>query len=305
MRIAYLIEAHTDIERLVSLCDALLLSGDVFIHVDKKTRDKNFWGILNRYQYSHDRVTVLKQRHYVAWAGYSQVECFHSLLQVALASSVRYERFLLLSGLDFPVWSPQRIEDFFEKNKTKEFVCGYDISNCGDWSQLHKIVDYHFFRDIPLPHKSFLRRAIIGGARIILKNLGFSRKPYLSTESGTWDVYFGSSWIGITRPCAEYLDEKLKDKQIRGYFKTVYAPDELCVPTIVMNSKFRTNAIKVDKLSFQGVTPLHYLNYVGSIWSYDEQDFDDIVKSGKMFVRKVISGKSEKLVELIKSSWQA
>lgn len=118
-----------------------------------------------------------------------------------------------------------------------------------------------------------------------------------------WNVYFGSEWIGVTRPCAEYLDEKLKDKDIRAYFKTVYAPDELCVPTVVMNSKFRRNAIKVDNLSFQGVTPLHYLNYVGSIWIYDENDFDDIVGSGKMFVRKVISGKSEKLIDLIKNTW--
>lgn len=80
VNIAYLVEAHTDIEQLVRLCDALLLSGDVFVHVDKKTRDKNFWKILNRYQFNHDRVTVLHHQHYVAWAGYSQVECFQSLL---------------------------------------------------------------------------------------------------------------------------------------------------------------------------------------------------------------------------------
>ena len=36
VNIAYLVEAHTDIEQLVRLCDALLLSGDVFVHVDKK-----------------------------------------------------------------------------------------------------------------------------------------------------------------------------------------------------------------------------------------------------------------------------
>ena len=39
INIAYLIEAHTDIERFVCLCDALILSGDVFVHVDKKTKD--------------------------------------------------------------------------------------------------------------------------------------------------------------------------------------------------------------------------------------------------------------------------
>lgn len=39
IKIAYLIEAHTDINRLIDLCEALILSGDVFIHIDKKNKD--------------------------------------------------------------------------------------------------------------------------------------------------------------------------------------------------------------------------------------------------------------------------
>lgn len=303
VKIAYLVEAHTDIDRLLCLCDALLLSGDIFIHVDKKTQDKDFWKLLNGYQSSQKRVTVLTSRHYVAWGGYSQVECFHSLLQEALASSVQYDRFLLLSGLDFPVWKPQMIKDFFEENKIKEFVCGYEISNCGDWKQLHKIVNYHFFRDIHLPQKSLLRRAILWASRTILSKLRIHRNPYLNIGNDTWNIYYGSSWIGVTRQCAEYIDEILNDKQFKSYFKTTYAPDELCVPTIVFNSRFRSNAMAGDKLSFKELTPLHYLNYIDCIWSYDENDFDEIVGSGKMFVRKVISGKSEKLVDLIKATW--
>lgn len=42
MKIAYLIEAHTDINRLIDLCEALTLSGDVFIHIDKKNKDHVF-----------------------------------------------------------------------------------------------------------------------------------------------------------------------------------------------------------------------------------------------------------------------
>lgn len=304
VKIAYLIEAHTDINRLVSLCDALILSGDVFIHVDKKTKDASFWNILNRYELEHSQVVVLKKRHYVAWAGFSQVECFESLLSVALNSKTTYDRFLLLSGLDFPVWSPKRIREFFENNTDKEFVCGYNISECKFDYQLRKIKYYHFFRDVPLPHKSLLRRGIIGGAMLLLKHLGFRRKPYLKYNGDMLPVYFGSQWISVSRYCAEYLRIKLKDKHIVRYFKTVYAPDELCVPTLVMNSEFRDKAIPVDKLTFQGVTPLHYLNYEDCIWSYDENDYDAIVSSGKMFVRKVVSGKSEKLVEMIKDSWQ-
>ena len=185
-------------------------------------------------------------------------------------------------------------------HRQQEYVCGYDISVCQDDSQLHKIKNYHFFRDIPLPHKSLLRRAIIGGTMLVLKRLGFHRKPFFK-DHGKWNhVYFGSQWIGVSRSCAEYLMQRLNDKSIVSYFKTLYAPDELCVPTLVMNSRFREYAIEVTELSFKAVTPLHYLNYEGYIWSYDENDYDAIMNSGKMFVRKVVSGKSERLVEMIK-----
>lgn len=139
---------------------------------------------------------------------------------------------------------------------------------------------------------------------ILLKCLGFKRKPFLRDNGDLLPVYFGSQWISVTRSCAEYLQRKLQNKDIVRFFKTVYAPDELCVPTLVMNSEFRDKAILVDKLTFQGVTPLHYLNYEDCIWSYDENDYDAIINSGKMFVRKVVSGKSEKLIEMIKDSWQ-
>ena len=37
IKIAYLIEAHTDIDRLISLCEALKESGDIYIHIDMKS----------------------------------------------------------------------------------------------------------------------------------------------------------------------------------------------------------------------------------------------------------------------------
>lgn len=69
--------------------------------------------------------------------------------------------------------------------------------------------------------------------------------------------------------------------------------------TIVMNSVFRKHAIEINVNNFNKLTPLHYLNYRGYIYSYDENDYDKIMSSGKIFVRKLVSGKSEKLIEMI------
>lgn len=304
MNIAYMIEAHTDAEQLVRLCSALQLSGDIFIHVDKKTKSIDFWNTINDYVKNNHGIKILGKRHFVAWGGYSQVECFRSLLAEVLRGEKKYDRILLLSGLDYPIFSPSQINSFFEENKTKEYVCGYNISECGYDFQLRKIKYYHFFRDIPLPHKSIVRRTIIGGSMLLLKYLGIRRKPYLMMGGKRWDVYFGSSWIGITKECGEYILRQLEtNKELTKFFSSTYAPDEMCVPTIVMNSPFAINAINVTEMSFKAVTPLHYLNYEECIWSYDENDYDTLIASRKMFVRKTISGKSEKLICMINKSW--
>lgn len=99
VNVAYLIEAHIDVNRLIGLCEALILSGDVFIHVDKKTKDKTFWDRLTAYNETHPQVKVLIHRKYVAWAGFSQVEAFKLLL------GGHYHMIKLMTGLSCcPDW---------------------------------------------------------------------------------------------------------------------------------------------------------------------------------------------------------
>lgn len=69
IKIAYLIEAHTDAEQLVRLCSALQLSGDIFIHIDKKTKSIDFWNTINDYVKNNHCVKILGKRHFVAWGG--------------------------------------------------------------------------------------------------------------------------------------------------------------------------------------------------------------------------------------------
>lgn len=303
MKIAFLVAAHTDIEQLKRLSKSLLKNGDVYIHIDAKV--KNITDFINQLTFNTlsysqgNKIIFLKNRVSVAWGGYSQIKCQSLLFQQALNSSQKYERFVYLSGLDYPIYSPKEIQTYFEKYPDTEFVCGYNISKSKNRTQLNRIQLYHFFRDIPLPHKSFIRRCLIGGTKLALKYLGFRRKPYLNINGQNWDIYYGSQWIGVTRQCAQYIMECLNNKYISGYFSTTYAPDELCIPTIVHNSPFKDKALAKSNLDFQEITPLHYLNYTDCIWTYDEHDFNTIVSSNKMFVRKLVSGKSEKLIDLL------
>jgi hypothetical protein len=196
----------------------------------------------------------------------------------------------------------KKFEEFFDVQKNKEFVCGWNLTKGGNKRQLKRVELYHFFRDIPFRHR-YLRLGVVAGTRVLLKIMGVRKAPYIRLRNGRKvDVFFGGQWSSLTYECAKnVLQEMQTNKRLVKYFKTSYAPDELLIPTIVFNSSYAQNAIPIpnEYNGLKNLTPLHYLNYTDCIWSYDESDFDTIMNSGKVFVRKVVSGKSEKLIDMI------
>lgn len=305
MKFAFWVEAHTDAYQIERLVKSLLEIGDVYIHIDAKTKDKSIKERLSEIKsYLHDSSQLsVYQCINVHWGGYSQVRCEKLLLQKAIIESGKdYDRVFILSGLDYLLYSPEKFRSFCEKHCNTEFVCGYNITKSNDQRQLSRIILYHYFRDIPLPHKSFLRRAIVGGCMLLLKYLGIRKHPYIVINGRYQNIYYGSNWVSLTGNCAKYvLGEMNTNKVLERYLSTAYAPDELIIPTIIFNSKFAANAILSSTPCFEHLTPLHYLHYTDHIWTYDEHDFADIMNSGKMFVRKLVSPKSNKLVEMIEN----
>lgn len=302
MKLAFLIAAHTDLDELIRLCEKLKSYGDTYVHVDIKVNEsymrtlkcsvKKMDGEFSTY--------ILEKRVYVTWGGYSQLYCQRLLLEAALNSNKDYDRLFYISGLDYPICSPKELDEYCLRNRDRELIKAYNIRNGCDKNLKSRVCLYHFFRDIHLPHKSFLRRAIIGGTKLLLKYIGLRKKAYVIIEDKKWDVFVSSQWVGMTMKCAEYVLENLyNNHKLISYFKTSYAPDELIVPTIIFNSDFKCKAYETNDPSFSGLAMLHYLNMTDHVWSYDEGDYYKIMESGKLFVRKVVSNKSEKLIDLI------
>jgi hypothetical protein len=303
MKIAFLILAHSDLDQLKRLCVKLVDYGHLYIHIDKKT-DKDFVRLLSLYIDSiglSGNVKIINNRVNVAWGGFSQVMALKNLMEVALdEKEPRYDRFFVISGLCYPLFSPPKMMSYCENNKNKEFMMAYNLSRGDDKIQKQRVALYHYFRDIPLPHKSVLRKAIIGGSKLLLKYLQIRKKPYLMINETRWDVYASSQWVGLTGNCCRYvLDQLNNNHNIARYFKTSYAPDEMVIATLIMNSDYREKAFHVDSYDFEKFSMLHYLHYTDHIWTYDEKDYEAMMESGKPFVRKLVSGKSEKLIEAI------
>lgn len=302
VNIAFLVAAHSDVKELLRLCQKLRSYGDAFIHVDVKANveymDKLHRGV--SMLTGNYNTYILANRLYVTWGGYSQLHAQEKLLECALTMDIRYDRFFYLSGLDYPLCSPDELQSFCQENVDKEFIRVYNITKGNNNYLTTKIKYYHFFRDIHLPQNSFFRRSIIVGTKHVLKTIGMKKNPFLYVNGVKWDVYQGSQWVGLTRSCAEYVLNQLKtNREVVKYFKTTYAPDEMVVPTIIMNSAFAREEYNLNKYNFSDLAYLHYLHYRNGMYTFDENDFEKLMTSGKLFARKFVSNKSERLINLI------
>ena len=245
-------------------------------------------------------MTIIPTRILVQWGGYSQCRYQKALIKACLDSGKDYDRIFFLSGLDYPYWSNQQILDFLESDSEKEYICGMSVTDCTyPYKIREKIIQYHYWRDLPLKN-SMLKRIFSGGARLIMKILPMRKKPYIIVDKKIVNVFMGSSWWCITGKCLEYIHCHIT-KEFENYFKTSFAPDEMMIQTIVFNSPFQDKALLHNGPypGLVGLTPLHLIDYNGSIKVFNDSDIDEIRKSDKMFIRKTRTGVSDKLLDII------
>ncbi|MDE5739945.1 MAG: conjugal transfer protein, partial [Bacteroidaceae bacterium] len=87
---------------------------------------------------------------------------------------------------------------------------------------------------------------------------------------------------------------------IRRYFVDSFGQAETLIQTIAFNSPQWASRCLLHQGEYPGLvalTPLHYIVYDPVIKVMDETDYDTLMDSGKMFARKLLSGKSDQLVK--------
>lgn len=304
MKLGFLILAHSDINQLKRLCSKLIDYGHLYIHVDKKTNSTYYRQLVDYVGQKGfcDNVTILKNRVNVFWGGYSMVRAIEALLVTALNDDQpKYDRLFLISGLCYPLFSYSQFLRFCEEKKNMLLFTAYNITQSDSKSQKQRVTLYHFFRDIKLPNSLF-RRGIIAGSRMLFKYLQLRKMPYLIVNGVKWDIYYSSTWVSLTDVCWRYvLDHLQHNTKLIRYLETASCPDEMVIPTIIMNSDYRKLAFECEAKGLENLSMLHYLHYTDHIWTYNEKDFETLIKSDKPFVRKLVSGKSEKLIKMINS----
>lgn len=304
MRIAYIITAYQDPAHLKRLIRALDAQADYFIHVDSRVDMDAFRAGLE----SGRNVEFCQTRFFVNWGSFAQVLSQKELLRCVMESGRSYDRVVCLSGSDYPIWSNSRIRDEYRLRPDAQFIMGYNVTRCAEPGHHERVAFHHFLRDVRVGSRR-MKRWMSGSSRLLLRGLstllGIRRREQVQLEGRWVDIYTGSDYWALTFECARHVyDRMCAETAMMKYFKYSYVPSEMCVQTIVFNSRFAGAAILVEG-KYRGLatlTPLHHLAYTDAIKVFDEAGLEELQGSGKMFFRKAQTGKSDTLLALIDRS---
>lgn len=296
MKIAYLIAAHNDAEHLARLVHSLQPQSEFFIHIDAAVPIEPFRQLLA----GSANVHFCDQRIRVEWGNISQVNYQIALLESYFRMGIDCDRLCFLSGLDYPLWSNRQMDNFWEQAGDREYIKGIDMTIQRDSiTQGYRL--YRPFMTLPLHNRRWKTRICVLG-RKVLSALRV-RKPLTFCIAGrTYRLHKGSSWWCITPKLAAWmLNEIHAHPELRTYFTTSFGPDETLWQTLAFHSPYASKALLQEKpyTTLADLTPLHYIHYHPVIKILTEEDWDILQQCGKMFCRKTVTGRSDRLLELI------
>ena len=282
---AYLILAHRNdylFNTLIELLDNE--NNDIYIHMDKKTKNINEELIKNKVKKSN---IYFVDRIKCNWGGFSLVKAELNLLKEATKNNYRY--YHLLSGQDLPIKSQNEIYDFFEKHKGKQFISFQD-----EKFKFEKRIKYYYpFQEI-LGRKSFktLYGRILSNTPIKLQNIfKLYRNKNISFQKG-------DQWFSITNDFAKYIIEN--EKKYKKIFKNTYCSDELFIQTILINSKY-INDLYSNEYNNSKVSTKRFIDWNrGTPYVWKKDDFNELISSEALYARKFDEKTDKEIINKIK-----
>lgn len=217
MKIAYLIVAHHQFNHLQRLIDGLNHDGArFFIHVDLKAAALP--------ELNGPVQFIVQQKVY--WAGFSQVEVSLRLMEAARQQG-EFDYFILLSGVDYPLKSNQRLLEKLhdERGEYINIMKGYQPTKPA--ARLEKYHWQKINRRKNTPAVKFMK-----ALEKLVYHLGVRKKVQVQP-------YVGSNWFALSAECVQYIFEFLKAHP--GYkkaFRYALCADESFFHTIIGNSPF-------------------------------------------------------------------
>lgn len=284
IKVAYLIVAYMDPEQLGRLAKRLNRNADVYIHINAKNDITPFRDIIKQAEKEQKKkIYFAKKRYSVSWGGYSILSATFQLIEDALENK-KYDRFVLLTGLDYPIKKDEEIFALFEENPKKEYL-HVELAKGERLSQLY----YTDILDCKWLHYAYYIR------NLILKKLEIRlKKDYLVIDNKKAHYYGIAPKWAITGNAAQYLLKCFKAKsKVNKRFQKLYAPDDFYVGTLLMNSEFREHVVSKELFD------IHFLPNNAGVRVLNESNYEELRSSECLYAKKFQSNASEKLIEML------
>lgn len=280
-RQAFLITAYKDPVQLMRLIEKAK-DFYIYVHVDKNCIQA-FGKVIKTYE-ENPRVIIVSKYH-VSWGGYNHLQSVVYLMNLARNNPhVKYIH--VLSGQDYPICPIRDHFSKFEDAKTIYMTCRSlfgtnDIIVVRRYERLHLLAPF-------LALRSNLYNKLD-------KYFSFSRKRIGGVEIK--DLYKGMIWASMPMDVCKYVCmyvSKGRGRRLYRALRYCEIPEEVFFQTIVMNSEYK-DVVVADNLRYT----LWFEKNGSSPGVLDESDYEDIMKSNAVFARKIDSGISNRLIELI------
>lgn len=293
---AYLIMAHNNfyiLEKLLKLLDDS--RNDIFLHIDKKVKDFDFYYYKKLIRYSN---IIFIERMDVRWADMSQVKCTINLLICAKKYSKEkynegYKYYHFISGVDLPIKTQNYIHDFLD-NKDFEFI---HFAPEKDRKNIEFRYKYRCFFTKNLRKKGVYR--IFN----LLNKIGIYIQKYLNidkTKNEDIQIMFGANWFSITDDFVTYMLNNRK--WILERFKYSISGDEEIVQTLIYNSKFYKKIYikKEQQRNNDHIACMRKIDWNrGGPYTWTINDFQEIMQSNCLFARKFDENKDKFIIDKI------
>ncbi len=218
------------------------------------------------------------------WGGYSILEATFAMMEQAFQQDT-YDRFVLLTGLDYPIRSDEEIRAFFLSNAHTEYIHA-DVVSGEQYGHLY----YHASRDHRILHKCFQLYE-----KILRKSGRKGKKDYVVYKGKKYPLYGIAPKWALSGECASYLLRFYKhNRTFNRYFQLMHAPDDFYVATVLFNSKFR-DSIESENDIFKII----WLPDDKGARILNQEDYQELKDGSHLYAKKFQSGYSEALIRIL------
>ena len=296
--VAFLILAHHQPELLARL--ASRLSADwarLFVHIDRKVDIGPFQA-----QTRNSNLVFLPydQRVSAHWCGFSVVAAMLNLMRFALSAAPAANRFVLLSGVDYPIKSMDYIAQVLSRDE--EFIQIDRQIDPGGTSLFDRRLNRPYLRDNRFLNERTGRPAAVNLARKLEARIPRRHPDGLK-------IYYGAQWWSLTRQAVldilAYLD---RNPKVLKWFSLVHIPDESMFHSILKTTS-RAEKIAFDAtrdgraMTEENRHALHYIDWTVPNPALPRvlelKDLDAIQRRGAVFARNMALSRSAELLDAL------